>query len=245
MATDTYLEMVSDVITETGLNGGNAPSSIAAATGDAIKVAYWVRVADLQIQRERIDFDFLWGREDALLTQGSAVVPSPIHIVDAADANTETVLVNAIAKDRLAILDVNGQAHFPEYLQWNEFSIMYEYETQQEDDYPSYWAIRPDRVISLSNPIESQDLVCRYEYWRKPLRLREDADTTRIPDDFNRLVVLLAKVLYAEHEDAPEVEQGSTAQYNLMFNQMISVHAPDAEWQRMENNDQFLQVETR
>lgn len=245
MASDTFLELVSDVILETGLNGGNAPASVQLATGDAAKVVYWVRVADLQLQRERIDFDFLWGREDAALTQDSATVPSPIDQPDEDDANTRTVLINSIAKDRLAIIDPNGQPFFPVYLDWNEFSILYGYEAQDPVDFPSHWTIRPDRVILLSNPILSPDLICRYEYWRKPLRMRENDSVSRVPDDFSRLIVLLAKVLYAEHEDAPEVDAGSTVHYALMLNQMISVHAPMAEWQRMENSDRLLVVETR
>lgn len=244
MATDTYLELVSDMIMETGLNGGNAPSSIEGAEGDARKVCYWIRIADMQIQRERIDWDFLWGREDAILTQDSAVVPSPTNVIDPTNANLTTVLVNAVAKDRLAIIDTNGEAFFPQYVAWHDFSVLYGYEAQIPSDYPSYWTIRPDRVILLSEPIQSAGLICRYEYWRKPLRLRTGTDVSRIPDDFSRLTVLLAKIMYAEHEDAPEVDVGSTAQYDLVFNQMLSVHAPEAEWHRMENSDQMLQVET-
>jgi len=245
MATDTYLQLVSDMITETGLNGGNAPSSIELAEGDARKVCYWIRVADMQIQRERIDWDFLWSRYDAQLIQDSATVASPVDVADATDNNQTTVLINSIAKDRLAILDTNGESYFPTYMDWNEFSLLYGFEVQPASDYPSYWTMRPDRVITLSEPILSPDLICRYEYWRKPLQLRTGTDTSRIPDDFSRLIVLLAKIMYAEHEDAPEVETGATAHYDIVFNQMLSVHAPMAEWQRMENSDRYLQVETR
>jgi hypothetical protein len=245
MATDTYLQMVSDMIMETGLNGGNAPSSVVGATGDAAKVVYWIKTADMQVQRERIDWDFLWAREDAELTPDSAVVPSPSdRNSDSSDLTTHTVLVNSIAKDRLAIIDTNGQSHFPEFLNWNEFSVLYGYETQQASDYPSYWTIRPDRVILLSGPIETSGLTCRYEYWRKPIEMRLDADTSRIPDDFQRIIILRAKILYAEHEDAPEVDVGATADYTMMLNQMLSVHTPEGEWQRMENSHQLLTVET-
>lgn len=247
MAKDTYLEMVSDMIMETGLNGGNAPSSIELAEGDAKKVAYWIRIADMQIQRERIDWQFLWGRIDRGLTPDSSTVRSPVDWPTDTrdDRNQRTVLVNAMPKDRLAIMDTNGEAFFPTYLDWNEFSPLYGFEEQQASDYPSYWTIRPDRVIKLSEPIESSDLVCRYEYWRKPLEMRTGEDTSRIPDDFSRLIVVRAKIMYAEHEDAPEVDVGASAEYDIMFNQLLSIAAPMAEWQRMENDDRLLVVETR
>ena len=245
MAQETFLELVSDVITETGLNSGTPPASVTSATGDAGKVAYWVRVADLQLQRERIDWDFLWDNPTVNLTQGSKVVPAPINKYDDLDVNTHTALINSIAKDRLGIIDANGEVFFPQYLEWDEFSILYEYEAQTETDFPSYWSMSPNRVLTLSNPVSSSDLTCKYEYWRKPIRMRDDADVSRIPDDFSRLIVLLAKTLYAEHEDAPEVDVGSSAHYDIMLNQMISVHAPRSEWQRMESSDQHLVVETR
>jgi hypothetical protein len=250
MATDTFHQLVSDMIMETGINGGVAPASVETATDDAAKVVYWIRIADLQLQRERIDFNFLWGIENAELSPGSAVVPSPVDtatVIDSAltAAARRTVLVNAMPKDRLAIIDANGQAYFPEYKDWNEFSIMYNYETQLENDFPTYWSARPDKVILLSNPVASSSLVCKYEYWRKPIRMRVNDDVTRVPDDFNRLIILLAKILYAEHEDAPEVDIGSSAHYDSMLNQMIAVETPMAEWQRLENSDRYLQVETR
>ena len=151
MAVDTYLELVSDVILETGLSGSNAPSSISTAEGDQKKVAYWVRVADLQVQRERIDWDFLWDTYDATLTPNSNVVPSPVdRNNDSDDGNTHTVLVNAVAKKRLGIIDPNGQVHFPVWMEWNEFAPIFNYEPQLPNNYPAHWSMRPDRSILLS-----------------------------------------------------------------------------------------------
>lgn len=244
MATDTYLELVSDMIVETGLNSGQAPSSIAAASGDAAKVVYWIRIADMQIQRERIDWKFLWAIEEAQLTADSNVVPSPIHDPNNANENLRTQLVNVVAKDRLAVVDPNGQSHFPSYMEWNEFAPIYNYEVQPPSDFPSFWTIRPDRTILLSEPIASSDMNCRYEYWRKPIQMRDSNDVSRIPDDFSRLIVCRAKIMYAEHEDAPEVDIGATAEYEVLMNQMIAVETPQSEWQRLENSDQLLVVET-
>jgi hypothetical protein len=245
MAKDTFLQLVSDVIMETGLNGGNAPSDVEGATGDAKKVVYWVQTADAQIQRERIDWDFLWSQETVNLLQSSAIVPTPSSTYDATNPNAKTELVNAIAKDRLAIIDANGQSYFPSYMKWDQFTRLYSYDVQPITDFPAHWSIRPDRVLVLSNPIESIGMSCKYEVWKKPIKMRVSADVSAIPDDFSRLIVLLAKILYAEHEDAPEVGAGALAHYDVVFNQMLSVHTPESEWQRMENSDQFLQVETR
>ena len=250
MAKETYLQLVTDVIVETGLNSGVAPSDVSTAEGDAAKVCYWVRVADLQLQRERIDWDFLWSQPRVALQQDSNVVLTPVDKnvqggTEDTDENQWTLLINAIAKTKLAIQNPDGEYYFPTFMNWDEFSILYDYNLEPPSNYPSYWSMRPDRVLMLSNKMEDDGYFCKYEFWRKPLTLRNNNDTSRIPDDFSRLIVLLAKILYAEHEDAPEVYSGSGANYDLMFNQMLSVHAPQAEWQRMENSDQYLTVETR
>lgn len=246
MAKDTYLEMVTDLIVETGLNAGQPPLDVATAEGDAAKVCYWIQVADLQLQRERIDWDFLWSYRRVNLQQGRNTVSMPLDRQEAStDRDDWTYLINAIAKDKLAVLDPDGSPFFPQYMPWEEFSILYNYQTQAETNYPSFWSMRPDRRLLLSSPMADAGYKCQYEYWRKPLKLRNNDDTSRIPDDFGRLIILLAKTLYAEHEDAPEVKVGSSAHYDVMFNQMLSVHAPEAEWQRMENSDQYLAVETR
>ena len=51
-----------------------------------------------------------------------------------------------------------------------------------------------------------------------------------------------AKIMYAEHEDAPEVAAGAHEEYELLFNQMLAVHLPQTEWHRMENADEPMMV---
>lgn len=245
MATDTYLEMLSDAIMETGLNGGNAPSSIATAQGDAAKMAYWIRVADLRIQRERIDWDYLWDKVTVNMTQGSNIVRAQTDTDGGgADPNNANALINVIDKKKLGIIDVNGEVYFPTWMPWTNFTTQYDYADLDDSDSPAYWSMNPSRQIKLSSNIESGGIRAAYEFWRKPLRLREDTDTTRIPDDFNRLVIVLAKIEYAEHEDAPEVSAGSHEEYEHMLNQMLAVHAPESEWSRMQSSDQDLVVST-
>ena len=242
--TKTFLELVTDVIVETGLNSGVAPLSVVDAEGDAAKVVYWVSVADTQIQRERIDWDFLWHQETVNLTQDSNIIPQPRFSFSSPE-KVVVALINAVAKDRLAVIDSNGQSHFPQYMDWHEFAIIYNYETQPSSDFPSFWTMRPDGALMLSEPIASADMTCKYEFWQKPSRMTVNTSVSLIPDDYSRLIVLLAKVLYAEHEDAPEVDAGSNAHYEVVFNQMLAVHTPQSEWQRLENSDQYLTVDTR
>ena len=100
----------------------------------------------------------------------------------------------------------------------------------------------PNRVLQFSSPIENSGLTCKYEYWRKPIRMREDNDVSRIPDDFSRLIILLAKILYAEHEDAPEVSAGAHEEYEVLMDGMIAAHLPDQGFNKESHSDADLVV---
>lgn len=241
MATDTYLEMVSDMIVETGLNSSVVPSTLEGVTGDVAKVAYWIRIADQRIQRERIDWQFLHVLSAPVeLTQSSNLIPMPSanDVVNGTDPNDITFTVNKVIRDSFAIINSSGEVHRPCFMEWRDFSTQYMYGTPQpESDYPGYWTVNPaKRAIWLSNPVASAGLTYVMQYYRTPSRLRLDTDTSLIPDDFNRLIVVLGKILYAEHEDAPEVSAGSHEEYEHMFNQMLSVWGPDNEWQHMDQD---------
>ena len=237
---DTYLSLVSNFLMETALSGGSAPSTLAGVTGDQQKAAYWINQANLQIQREWRNWDFLWKTaEDVALTQDGSVVPGVTELQGANDVQ----IINFIKQKSLAIIK-GGQAHFPLFQDWNNsnFSHLWTYETQIANDYPSQWSMRPDRLIVVSSPFLSDDLTAKYEYLRKPRPLLVDGDIPLIPDDFTRLIVVSAKIMYAEHEDAPEVSAGSHEEYDFLLSEMEAAHLPDQGFNRESHSDADLVV---
>jgi len=233
----TYLSLVTDFLMETALSGGGAPSTIAGLTGDQAKAAYWVKQADLQIQREWINWDFLWARATSIaLTSGSEIVPGVLEAT--------VPIINLLKRRTLAIMQSDGTAHFPVFQDWNnsDFAELWTYETQAASDLPSYWSMRPDRTIVLSSPIETTGRTAVYDYFRKPKTLVLDLDVSLIPDDFTRLAVVGAKIMYAEHEDAPEVDAGSHEEYDFVLKEMEAVHLPDQGFNRESHSDADLVV---
>ncbi len=244
---DTYLSLVTDFLRETALSGGSAPASVVSATGDQAKAAYWIKQANNQIQREWINWDFLWKTFSGLLNQNSEIVPAAsedIPIVPGSPEQVSVPVINMIERQTLAIIQADSTAHFPKFEDWKGalFSTSYTYEAQAVSDLPAAWSMRPDRVILLSNPIESSGLSVRYDYFRKPKQLLEDADISLIPDDFVRLIVVLAKIMYAEHEDAPEVSAGSHEEYEFLLKEMEAAHLPDQGHNRESSSDADLVV---
>ncbi len=237
---ENYLDLVTNFIMETALSGGGAPSTVVGLIGDQAKAAYWVKQANAQIQREWRNWDFLWGRvDDATLGEDSTTIPGVLET----QGENEVQIINFIKQKSLAIM-VEGSAHFPEFQDWNnsDFSRLWTYETQTANNYPAFWSMRPDRVIVVSSPFESAGLTAKYEYLRKPKPLLVDDDVPLVPDDFTRLIVVLAKIMYAEHEDAPEVMEGAQGEYDFLLSEMEAAHLPDQGFNRESHSDADLVV---
>lgn len=237
---ETYLSLVTDFLRETALSGGSAPENVATAVGDQKKAAYWVNQANLQVQREWVNWDFLWRFVTVNLTSGSALVPSATETIDTVVTN----VVNMVKRKSLAVMQSDGTAHFPLFQDWNnsEFKRMYYYETQDECDTPSAWSMTPAREITLSGPIETVGLTAKYEYLRKAKALVNNADETLVPDNHGRVIIALAKIMYAEHEDAPEVSAGAHEEYEVTLSQMQAEHLPDQGFDRESHSDADLVV---
>lgn len=237
---DTYLSLVTDFLMETALSGGSAPETLANVSGDQLKAKYWINQANLQILREWMNWDFMWGWGVVNLSQGSTVVPSVTETVSGSEVN----IVNFVKRKTLAIMLSDGSAHFPAFCDWNnsDFSYLYAYETQPLSDTVAAWSQRPDRTLILSSPIETEGRIAKYQYYRKPKILSVDADIPLIPDDFTRLIVVLAKIMYAEHEDAPEVSAGSHEEYDDLLSKMEAAHLPDQGFNRESHSDADLVV---
>ena len=236
---ETYLDHVTNFMMETALSGGTPPADVTDATGDQRKAVYWIAQADLQIQREWINWDFMWGRANVNLTVDSTIVPSIYEVQDGSDVN----IINMVKRETLAIIQADNSSNFPMFCDWNntDFARLWTYETQSVSNYPPYWSMRPDRTILLSNPVESESTAI-YDYLRKPRKMRVNGSISLVPDDFTRLIVVLAKIMYAEHEDAPEVSAGSHEEYESLLDAMESAHLPDQGFNRESHSDADLVV---
>ena len=252
---DNYKQLLTDFLRETALSGGSAPVSVSTVTGDQAKAAYWIKQADLQIQREWINWDFLWVRAPRIgIAQGSQTFPnfgssqSTINI-GGQDIDLTSNDVNKVIRGSVAIINASGKAHFPCYKNWHtsDFSKLYTYETQTATDTPEYFSVMPplngSRTIILSAPVSSSGLFQAYDYYRKPRALVDDTDVSAIPDDFSRLIVVGAKIMYAEHEDAPEVSAGSHEEYEFIMSEMQAIHLPDQSFNRESHPDEDLVVQ--
>ena len=54
-------------------------------------------------------------------------------------------------------------------------------------------------------------------FQKRSERLTSDSEVSIIPIEFHRIIVVRAKLIYAEREDAPEIMAGSSAEYDSLM----------------------------
>lgn len=222
----TFLNLCQDMQQEVGYAGGVGLNSVVGQTDQYAKIVYWIQESDIYIQGLWTNWRFLSNEFSGTLTQGSDLVPLPTaHTIKELDRCSLGITVSA------------GNVHFPAWMEWEDYRRAYHYEAQTATNYPAYWSQGPDGQIYLSAPPSSAGLAFRYFYWRRPERMALDADESPIPDDYRRVILCRAKVMYAEHEDAPEVDAGAAAEYVDLLEKLQGSELPGQRGSRMSQLD--------
>lgn len=217
----TFLESVQDFVAEVGVAGGTGPTSI--ATGETTtginRVIQFTREAHDYLCRLWPDWDFLWAEEIGTVTAG-AVAAGDMTLPNPSGIEVEDF---AVAYGGMQVQE-DGRWHNVRYQPWREFKVAHRTgATRPASSKPAFWSFTPNRTIQLSNPVGSE-FNYRYEYYGIPARLANDDDEIVIP--MPRLVLVRAKIIFAERENAPEIMQGATAEYDDLMTRLESRYLP-------------------
>ena len=188
----TYIQLVQDLHEEVGA-AGIAPATVTGQQGEALRLVNWIKRADEFVQLKWVNWKFLRNEFTA--------------------ANTTTQSVNTLAAP-------TGTKYWDE----KTFTIIYPGETEK---YPlravEYDAIKrdildettegvPDRVIIMPDnslkfePVPDGIYTINADYYVRPTLLAADADVSAIPEEFHRVILGRAMILYANFETAPEIK---------------------------------------
>ena len=218
----TYLEIVQDFVSEEGVAGGTGPVDLATgkeSTGIA-RVIQYVREAHLSICTAWPDWDFLWETEEGTTTATQVTA-----------GDTLLPMANPVPRRYKTSL---GAFQIKQGTSWNNIRHMWwdEFKRSQRTGSvkpaktrPAFWTVRPDKKIELSHPIGGV-FDYRYEYFREPPSLVEDGDEIILPHGYDRLVLVRAKIIFAERENAPEIMQGSAAEFDDLMTRLEANFLP-------------------
>lgn len=182
----TFLELVQTLHRESG-SSGPQPTTVVNQTGETGRLVNWIISADHQIQERWIDWRFLWDDDYSYTTvAGTATVDKPSHVGDW-DRKTFTVDDQPlIAED---YRNVRGEVFNTDAVYRNK---------------PCRVIINPDNSLRF-DPVPDKAYTIKAHYYRKPVELANDADVSRIPERFHRVIIGQALLFYGAYEDAEYV----------------------------------------
>jgi len=209
----TFLELCQAYRSELGIPG-TGPVTVLNQVGELAKLVRDIQNADLDVKRRWQDWRFLRSTHSTNVTAGSRVpeIPTP---------------------DSFNFWDETRFRLDPGTL--NTFKISYIDYLEFEDRVDSSIAIdRTPEVVTVDNddklrldPVPVVNHVLKGTYWRKAVQLENDSDISEIPIQFHRIIIVRAKIYYAEREDAPEITSGSVAEFEDLMFQMEANQLPN------------------
>ena len=187
----TYLELLQDLHREVGA-AGTSPQGVTGLSGEAERLAGWIRSADNFVQLKYVNWKFLTNKFTTgnTTTQGDATMAKPtglrywdwksFTIIE--PGGTEKYPISAVEYDKVKrdILDTT-EGFIDRIIIDNDNSLIFE---------PV-----PDGIYTINA-----------DYYVRPTLLAVSADVSLIPEEFHQIIVGRAMILYANFESAPEIK---------------------------------------
>lgn len=268
----TYLDLVNDFILETGINGGRTIGGVATGDNsrDALRIAAYVADADYQIQSLFNDWSFLWRQFTTTVAAHSNNVASPSLADDGfmfrrIDRESMVLAPGTINGFRPAFLNwkefsqlwLTGEMSESAYP--GNFTIAPNTLIQLSTKLPTSTTVRyegwakPYRMksdgdvspivramashpigTSLQSPATAAHVVQGYS----------TSSANNVRDMTGRIIIVRAKIIYAEAEGAMEVMQGSLAEYEELIGQLQAQFLPGQDDDLSSETDDPKQVVT-
>ena len=187
----TYLELVQDLHVEVGA-AGSVPVAVTGLTGEAKRLANWIKRADEFVQLKYVNWKFLRNSFTTNNTTSQSVATL--------DAPTGTRYWD----EKTFTITYPGET--------DKYPIRaVEYDAIKRDILDTSEGV-PDRVIIMPNqslmfePVPDGTYTIIADYYVRPTLLAANADVSAIPEEFHRAIIGRAMILYSNFESAPEIK---------------------------------------
>lgn len=194
----TYLQLVNLLKLELGVAGDDL-ATIIGQTAMKKKLVEWIANADVLIQSKHWDWNFMWANYqfDTVVGNCEPTVASDLGVWD---------------RDSF-YLDKETTTHRKlDYIDWRTYRDLDGVGVKSQQK-PSGFTIKPDNSICLrEKPDDIYSLTA--EYWKRPTKMTLDADVSPIPEAFQRIIVVQAKLWYGEEQEYPLVIESARDELN-------------------------------
>jgi len=193
----TFLQLVNQAKLEIGVEGA-ALSTVDSQVGMPEKLVSWVAEADYTIQGLFSDWNFLWSSFSYSTVVGSKDITKPI---DLGEWDTESFWLDYSTS-------VPSKLANRTYVYYRD--VLRPGVATQSD--PTSVIVAPDGdIILYPTPATVQSLTANY--WVRPTKLVDGADQTVIPPQYERIIVVKAKMYFAEEQEVPTLYNAALAEY--------------------------------
>jgi hypothetical protein len=213
----TFLELCQAVARDVGVADaslGNVPTSVTGQTGELRRIVGYVQNAAYRAQAKK--YDFL--REEVTMT----IAPS-------SNVAAGTVPANRYVKDGAYYIQTGASGRFwLDYLRWEDFRYEYDATWLAQNREPSAWTIRPGDNGFVVNAVPvGAPIVIYVERFKNPVALVDNADVPPLPADLHQVIVELAKIYYANYDEAGAMRQTAQAEVTGLLMQIDARCLPE------------------
>lgn len=193
-----FLTLVQQLQREVGV-AGSPITTVLNHTGMYSKLVNWIADADVHVQALKTDWKFLWTEYSVSTIIGipDPTVPSDLNVWDRDSFYLDYTLAS------------NRKLNYLDYKLWRDALGR----GVQINHKPSQIVIKPNNQIILHS-VPDAVYALTGEYWVKPTKMVADGDASVIPVNYERVIILQAKLWYAEEQEMPDVYKSA---YNEMY----------------------------
>jgi hypothetical protein len=121
------------------------------------------------------------------------------------------------------------------YVQWRE-TMRNGVKTNQK---PDFCVVMPNQNLKLESP---PDAIYSFsaDYWKRPVKMQFDSDTSQIPEEYERIIIARAKLYYAEFDAANEILAGSSTEYDDLLDKLEAKYLPSQRNRRRSEGDTIV-----
>ena len=187
----SYLELVQDLHEEVGA-AGIEPQGVTGLSGEASRLANWIKRADEYVQLKYVNWKFLRTLFTVSNTtqQGIPTLSAPAGI-------------RYWDRKTFRIIYPGETEKYPIHV--DEYDTVKTDILDTEEGVPDRIIIMPDNSL-MFEPVPDGVYTINADYYVRPTLLAASADVSAIPEEFHRVILGRAMILYANFESAPEIK---------------------------------------
>lgn len=218
MAKSTFLQLCQATRRACGVQG-TGPAAVTNQIGLLEKIVSWVADADHETQSRWFDWDFLhvssWSSNTVA---GTAAVSAPADI-GTWDEDSFYLDYNTASHKHLTVLD---------YKTWRR-DFRQGVKTNQQ---PDSVVVKPDLSLILEAPPDGV-YVLTADYWKRPVKMAANSDTSPIPEEYERIIVARAKMMFAEDQGATDIMVSAQIEFDDLLDKLEAKYLPNQKGRRM------------